>query len=74
MWNVGRGSGAMLSLILLITAGLVTSSSAVSQPPWSADRAGGSKFEVRLVLQISAGILALGAVVLAVNVQLGVFQ
>lgn len=74
MWNVGHGGGALLSLILLITAGLVTSSSAVSQPPLSAGRGGGSKFEVRLVLQISAGILALGAVVLAVNVQLGVFQ
>ena len=64
----------MLSLILLITAGFLTSSSAVSQPRRSAGRGGRTNIAIRLLLQISAGILALGAVVLGVNVQPGWYQ
>jgi hypothetical protein len=65
----------MLSLVLLIAAGLVTSSSAVAQLPWSAQREGRRrKLDDKVLWQIPAGVLALGAVLLAVNVQLGSFQ
>ncbi|MDR6508985.1 hypothetical protein [Arthrobacter oryzae] len=65
----------MLSLIVLIAAGLVTSSSAVLRLPWPATRdCRRRRFEDNVPLQICAGILALGSVLLAVHVQLGTFQ
>ncbi|MDQ0079077.1 energy-converting hydrogenase Eha subunit A [Arthrobacter oryzae] len=64
----------MLSLILLITAGLLTSSSAVLQLPSTTRECRRRKFKGNFPLQISAGILALGAVLLAVNIQLGAIQ
>jgi hypothetical protein len=65
----------MLSLILLITAGLLTSSSAVAQLPSPETReCRRRQFNGNFPLQISSGILALGAVLLAVNIQLGTIQ
>jgi hypothetical protein len=65
----------MLSLIVLITAALVTSSSAVSLVPWSDTGAGSRRrFKDMSLLHVCAGILALGSVLLAVNIQLGAFQ
>lgn len=65
----------MVSLIVLIAAGLLTSSTAVAyvpQPP--ADAGAGAKlrrrFKNHFLVQVSAGILALGSILVAVNVQL----
>jgi hypothetical protein len=65
----------MVSLILLIAAGLVTSSSVVSHLPRSAtDECRRRRLAASIRLQICVGVLALGAVLLAVHVQLGTFQ
>jgi hypothetical protein len=65
----------MLSLIVLITAALLTSSSAVSLVPWSPTGAVRKKRVSELsLLHIGAGILALGSVLLAVHIQQGAFQ
>ncbi len=65
----------MLSLIVLITAALLTSSSAVSLVPWSSTGTVRKKRVRELsLLHIGAGILALGSVLLAVHIQQGAFQ
>jgi hypothetical protein len=65
----------MLSLIVLITAALVTSSSAVTLVPWSATGEVRKKRARELsLLDIGAGVLALGSVLLAVHIQQGAFQ
>lgn len=65
----------MVSLIMLIAAGLLTGSSAVSQVPRSGPRARGRRrFKDKSMMQIFAGILALGSILLAVHVQLGGFS
>ncbi|MBT2539104.1 hypothetical protein [Arthrobacter sp. ISL-69] len=65
----------MLSLIVLIAAALVTSSSAVTPVAWSATAASRKKgFKVFSLLHIGTGILALGSVLLAVHTQQGAFQ
>lgn len=69
----------MVSLIVLIAAGLLTSSSAVAYVPQSAADAGaGTKLRRRFknpsLVQVGAGILALGSILVAVHVQLGAFQ
>jgi hypothetical protein len=67
--------GAMLSLIVLIAAALVTSSSAVTRVPWSATGAVRKKRARELsLLHIAAGALALGSVLLAVHIQQEAFQ
>jgi len=64
----------VLSLIVLITAALVTSSSAVALVPWSATGAVRKKrFKDLSLLHIGAGSLALGSVLLAVHIQQGAF-
>ena len=65
----------MLSLIVLITAALVTSTSAVSLVARSAMGAGRRRrFKDASLLHLGAGILALGSVLLAVHIQLGAFR
>ena len=65
----------MLSLIVLIAAALVTSSSAVSLVPWPPTGAVRKKRVRELsLLHIGAGVLALGSVLLAVLIQQGAFQ
>lgn len=69
----------MVSLIVLIAAGLLTSYSAVAYVPQSpADAGAGAKLRRRFknhsLVQVSAGILALGSILVAVHVQLGAFQ
>jgi hypothetical protein len=64
----------MVSLIVLIAAGLLTAS-AVSRFPWSAaDARSPRRFGNCSLLQICAGILALGSILLAVHVQQGGFR
>jgi hypothetical protein len=62
----------MLSLIVLIAGGLLTSLSAVSDSPWSATRNHPRRFEDFSLLQACAGSVALGAIFLSVHVQLGI--
>jgi hypothetical protein len=62
----------MLSLSVIIAAALVTSFSAVSPMPRSTP-GGLPRSKDGFLLQLGAGILALAAVVLAVNIQLGAF-
>jgi len=71
----------MVSLIVLIAAGLLTSSSAVAYVPQSAAGAGAGagtklrrRFKNHSLVQVSAGILALGSILVAVHVQLGASQ
>ena len=65
----------MVSLIVLVAAGLLTSSSAVSHVPRSANGARrGRRFKDSVLVQICAGILALGSLLLAVHVDLGAFR
>ena len=69
----------MVSLIVLIAAGLLTSSTAVAYVPQStADASAGTKlrrrFRNRSLVQVSAGILALGSILVAVHIQLGAFR
>ncbi|TAP41754.1 hypothetical protein [Arthrobacter sp. S39] len=69
----------MVSLMVLIAAGLLTSSSAVVHLPQStADAGAGAKlrrrFKNHFLAQVSAGILALGSILVAVHVQQGAFQ
>ena len=71
----------MVSLIVLIAAGLLTSSSAVAYVPQSAADAGAGagtklrrRFKNHSLVQVSAGILALGSILVAVHVQLGAFR
>lgn len=65
----------MVSLIVLIAAGLLTSSSAVSRFPWSAaDARSPRRFGISSLVQICAGIIALGSILLAVHVQQGGFR
>lgn len=69
----------MVSLIVLIAAGLLTSSCAVAYVPQSGAGAGAhvkrrGRFKDHALVQICAGILALGSILLAVHVQLGAFQ
>ena len=73
----------MVSLIVLIAAGLLTSSSAVAYVPQSAAGAGAGagagtklrrRFKNHSLMQVSAGILALGSVLVAVHFQLGAFR
>ena len=70
----------MVSLMVLIAAGLLTSSSAVGYLPHStADARAGAGAKLRgrfknLLVQVSAGIFALGSILLAVHVQQGAFQ
>ena len=68
-----EGYDAMLSLSVIIAAALMTSFSAVSLMPRSAPR-GLRRSKDGFLLQLGAGILALASVVLAVNIQLGVFR
>ncbi|MDQ0680519.1 hypothetical protein QFZ30_003901 [Arthrobacter pascens] len=73
----------MVSLIVLIAAALLTSASAAAYVPQSAADAGaragaGAKLRRRFknqgLVQLSAGILALGSILVAVHVQLGSFR
>jgi hypothetical protein len=65
----------MLSLIVLITAALLTSSCAVSLPPRSVTgRTRKKKVRNLSLWRICAGILALGSVLLAVHIQHGMLQ
>jgi hypothetical protein len=67
----------MVSLIVLIAAGLLTSSSAVAYVPQSASGAGTKlrrRFKNHSLVQVSAGILALGSILVAVHVQLDAFE
>ncbi|MEW9874213.1 hypothetical protein [Arthrobacter sp. HS15c] len=71
----------MVSLMVLIAAGLLTSSSAVVYLPQStADARAGAgaklrrKFKNHFLVHVSAGILALGSILVAVHVQQGAFQ
>ncbi|MFE4081105.1 hypothetical protein [Paenarthrobacter sp. YIM B13468] len=63
----------MLSLSVIVVAALVTSFSAVSLVPRYAP-GGLRRSKDGFLLQLGAGILALASVVLAVNIQLGVFR
>jgi hypothetical protein len=64
--------GAVLTLIVLIAAGIATSISAVLPVPWPAPRTG-SRARSNLPLLL-AGVLALGAILLAIHIQLGAFR
>ena len=71
----------MVSLIVLIAAGLLTSSTAVAYVPQSAaDASAGAgtklrrRFRNHSLVQVSAGILALGSILVAVHIQLGAFR
>jgi hypothetical protein len=67
----------MVSLIVLIAAGLLTSSTAVAYIPQSPAGAGAKlrrRFKNHFLVQVSAGILALGSILVAVHVQLGAFR
>ena len=71
----------MVSLMVLIAAGLLTSSSAVVYLPQSTADAGAGagaklrrRFKNHFLAQVSAGILALGSILVAVHVQQSAFQ
>jgi hypothetical protein len=65
----------MVSLIVLIAAGLLTSSSAVLHVPRTTAGAGRwRRLRDNSLWQICAGILALGAILLAVHIDLGTFR
>ena len=61
----------MLSLIVLVAAALLTSSSAASFISRSATGSPRKRFRNMTLLHIGAGTVALGSVLLAVHIQLG---
>jgi hypothetical protein len=61
----------VLTLIVLIAAAIVTSTSAVLPVPWPGARRGGTRSNVPLVI---IGVLALGSILLAIHIQVGALR